>query len=124
MYYTLVIVAVTIRVALRTLSRDEKVLASLALVTLATLRSPFLPGYAVVPSLWLLTLVAAHVAPTLKTMGLVLLAWVALNLTLPQTTSIYSRLVSLLLLLPQATMVVLVVLALRTGRQRTTPSEA
>ena len=64
--YTLVVLALTIIVARRTLKREGEPLAWLTILILASLRSPFLPGYAVIPVLWLLTLLAATVAPTVK----------------------------------------------------------
>jgi hypothetical protein len=111
--YTLIMLAVTIIVARRTLTREEKPVAWLALLVLATLRSPFLPGYAVVPPLWLLTLLAATAAPTMRTLGWVLLAWVALNVTVSQTSSLDPRLISMIFLIPQAVVVAITVLALR-----------
>jgi hypothetical protein len=111
--YTLIVLAAAVIVARRTLTREEKPLAWLAILTLATLRSPFLPGYAVFPPLWLLTLLAASAAPTAKTMGLVVLAWVALNVTVSQLSALDPRLISAIFLVPQAALVALAVLALR-----------
>jgi hypothetical protein len=78
---------------------------------LASLRSPFLPLYAVIPVLWLLTLLAATVTPTFKTLFGVLLAWGMLNIVPP--TSMDPRLVAAIILLPQTVIVILIVLALR-----------
>jgi hypothetical protein len=110
--YTLVVLALTIIVARRTLNREEEPLAWLTILILASLRSPFLPGYAVIPVLWLLTLLAATVAPTVRILGGVLLAWVVLNISLPQQGP-DPRLMSLIILLPQAVIVILIVVALR-----------
>ena len=110
--YTLVVLPITIIVARRTLSREEEPLAWLTILILASLRSPFLPGYAVIPVLWLLTLLAATVAPTVKILCGTLLAWLVLNISLPQQGP-DPRLMAAIILLPQAMIVILIVLALR-----------
>ena len=110
--YILVVLAITIIVARRTLNREEEPLAWLTILMVASLRSPFLPAYAVIPVLWLLTLLAATVAPTVRILSSALLAWVLLNIALPQQGP-DPRLISVILLLPQAVIVILIVLALR-----------
>jgi hypothetical protein len=85
---------------------------------LASLRSPFLPGYAVIPVLWLLTLLAAAVVPTVRTLCFVLLAWLVLNISI-RVASTDPRLSSLILLLPQTVIVILIVLAMRNRPQST-----
>jgi alpha-1,2-mannosyltransferase len=110
--YTLVVLALTIIIARRTLNREEEPLAWLTILILASLRSPFLPAYAVIPVLWLLTLLAATVAPTVRILASALLAWVLLNIALPQQGP-DPRLMALIILLPQAVIVILMVLALR-----------
>lgn len=109
--YTLVALAVTVIVARRPLDRVQQPIAWLAILIVASMRSPFLPGYAVLPALWLLTLLAAVAAPTVRTLGFTLLAWLILNISVPQSQD--PRLSSIILLLPQTVMVILVVLALR-----------
>jgi hypothetical protein len=97
------------------LTRDEQPLAWLAILILASLRSPFLPGYAIIPVLWLLSLLAAVVAPrfgTVRTLCFALVAWLILNISVPQSGP-DPRLISAILLLPQAVIVLLIVLALR-----------
>lgn len=121
--YTLVAVAVTVVVARRTLDREQQVLAWLAILILATLRSPFLPGYAVWPPLWLLTILAARTTPTARTMGVVLLAWVGLNVAVPQA-GLDPRLATLIILIPQAVIVALTVLALRAPQERAAVAKA
>jgi hypothetical protein len=110
--YTLVVLALTIIIARRTLNREDEPLAWLTILILASLRSPFLPAYAVIPVLWLLTLLAATVAPTVRILCGTLLAWVVLNISLPQQGP-DPRLLSLIILLPQIVIVILIVLALR-----------
>jgi hypothetical protein len=110
--YTLIVLSVTVIVARRTLNRVEQPLAWLAILILASLRSPFLPGYAIIPALWLLTLLAAVVGPTVRTLYFALLAWLILNISVP-VSGPDPRLSSIILLLPQTVMVILIVLALR-----------
>jgi alpha-1,2-mannosyltransferase len=110
--YTLIVLAATVVVARRTLNREKEPLAWLTILILASLRSPFLPAYAVIPVLWLLTLLAATVAPTVRMLSGVLLAWVMLNVAVPQQGP-DPRLISVIILLPQAVIVMLIVLALR-----------
>ena len=93
------------------MTREQEPLAWLTILILASLRSPFLPLYAVIPVLWLLTLLAATVKPKLKTLFGVLLAWVILNTVVP--SSVDPRLVAAIILLPQIVIVILIVLALR-----------
>jgi hypothetical protein len=78
--YTLILLAVTVFVARRTLTREQEPLAWQTILILASLRSPFLPLYAVIPVLRLLILLAATFTPTLKTLFGVLLTWVILNI--------------------------------------------
>ena len=92
------------------MTREQEPLAWLTILILASLRSPFLPLYAVIPVLWLLTLVAATVPPTFKTLFGVLLAWVMLNIV--PSTFMDPRLIAAFILLPQMVIVILIVLAL------------
>jgi alpha-1,2-mannosyltransferase len=110
--YTLVVLPITVIVARRTLNREEEPMAWLTILILASLRSPFLPAYAVIPVLWLLTLLAARVAPTVRNLCGVLLAWAVLNIAIPLEGP-DPRLMALIILLPQAAIVILIVLALR-----------
>lgn len=110
--YTLIALGATVVLARQTRNRDEQPIVWLAILILGSLRSPFLPSYGVVAALWLLTLLAATVAPTAKRLCVVLLAWVLLNAVIPQLNPDL-RLVSIALLVPQAIIVVLVVLAFR-----------
>ncbi len=118
--YTLVAVAATGWAGRRAWRDDEKPLVWLAILLLATLRSPFLPqGYGAFPSLWLLTLLAARAVPTPKTLLLTLLAWAALNVYWPTDWPLDPRLLAVANLLPQGMTVALAVLALRQwGRDR------
>ncbi|HTD96034.1 MAG TPA: hypothetical protein VK627_03870, partial [Edaphobacter sp.] len=110
--YTLIALTATVIVARRPLNRVQQPIAWLAILILASLRSPFLPGYAVIPALWLLTLLAAVVAPTVRTLCFAFLAWLILNITVPLSGP-DPRLMAIIILLPQTVMVILIVLALR-----------
>lgn len=70
------VVAIVLTVALARRTRDDRqILAWLAVLVLATLRSPFLPqAYGAMPPLWLLTLLAATFVPTGRTLLLTLAA--------------------------------------------------
>lgn len=56
--YTAVLIATIIRLARRDGDRRDEPLLWIAILILATLRSPFLPGYGAFPSLWLASLIA------------------------------------------------------------------
>jgi alpha-1,2-mannosyltransferase len=110
--YTLIALAATVVLARQTRNRDEQPIVWLAILILASFRSPFLPGYGVLAALWLLTLLAATNVPTAKRLCVVLLAWLMLNAAIPQLNP-DPRLISIAVLVPQAIIVVLVVLAFR-----------
>ena len=110
--YTAVAIWAIVIVARRTLRDDEKPVVWLAILILATLRSPFLPqAYRVFPPLWLLTLLVAAKAPTAKTLSLVLLAWVGLNIFWPMDWPMEPRVRAILNGLPQTATIVLAILA-------------
>ncbi len=76
--WTAAIVALTVVLARRTRD-DREILSWLAVLVLATLRSPFLPqAYGAMPPLWLLTLLAGTLVPTGRTLLLTLAAVVVL----------------------------------------------
>jgi len=84
--HTLVLVAMTAWLALRQPDRRLDPLAWIAILILATLRSPFLPGYGAFPALWLATMVmaVACMRPTLGTVSAGL--WLLLAVQLGQGT--------------------------------------
>jgi len=116
--YTLVVLAATAIAARRTWRLGQEPLVWLAILVLASLRSSFLPGYAVIPVLWLLTLLAATVTPTVRTLWLVSLAWVCLNVAASRSIK-DPRLIVLLILLPQAVILILILLAFRSRADST-----
>lgn len=100
--YTLIAVTAVILAAQRNLRDEEKPLIWMAIVIVATLRSPFLPqAYAAFPSLWLLTLVAANHPTTAKSLGAMLITWAALNIYWPLDWRMDPRWLALLTGVPQ-----------------------
>jgi hypothetical protein len=110
--YTPIVLAATIILARQRRNRDEQPILWLAILILASLRSPFLPSYAVIPAVWLLTLLTATLSPTMKRLCIMLLAWVVLNAAIPQLHP-DPRLAAIALLAPQSVIVVLVAIAFR-----------
>ena len=95
----------------------------MAILILATLRSPFLPQtYGTIPPLWLLTLLAATWAPMTRAPSMILFAWAALNVYWPLDWPIDPRVLAIANTVPQAVTVLLVVLALRRGLELRTNS--
>jgi hypothetical protein len=112
--YSAIAIAATIVFARRPLAASERPLAWLAILILATLRSPFLPDtYAVFPALWLLTLVAAVHAPDAKTLWWTVAAWVCLSAHWPPDWQMDPRLRVVVSAVPQAVLFLLPVLVLR-----------
>jgi alpha-1,2-mannosyltransferase len=112
--YTLVVLVVVVKVSRRPWPDDEKPAVWLAILILATLRSPFLPqAYAAFPPLWLLTLLAARQPPTGKTLLWALGAWLALSIYWPIDWPLDPRVLALVTLVPQAVTVAVAALALR-----------
>ena len=116
--YTAIVVAVTVLVARRSVAEDRLPAVWMAILILATLRSPFLPiAYAAIPPLWLLTLIAARSAPTGRTLAQVVLLWGLLNFYRPVDWPVDPRLLGAVVLLPQAITLGLAVVALRRTRE-------
>ncbi|HEU5181515.1 MAG TPA: glycosyltransferase family 87 protein [Candidatus Polarisedimenticolia bacterium] len=112
--YTFIAVGATIVAGLRPAREDRKPQVWLAILILATLRSPFLPqAYGAFPAFWLLTLLAATSLPSGGVLALTAASWAALNVYWPTDWTIDSRLLAMANGLPQAVMVLLTVLALR-----------
>ncbi|MGA7315170.1 MAG: glycosyltransferase family 87 protein [Silvibacterium sp.] len=114
--YTLIIIAATFVIGMRKLSRNEQPSIWLTILILASLRSPFLPSYGLYPVLWLLILLAATAEPAVRTLCLMLIAWVTLNITLP-LNSADPRIIAAIALLSQAVIVALLVLVLRRNKE-------
>ena len=84
------------------------------MLVLATLRSPFLPvTYAAVTPLWLLTLLGAENVVRGRALTWIGLAWLAFELVWPVDWPLDPRVASAINLVPMATMLALVVLAVR-----------
>ena len=112
--YTLIAIGVIVAAARRPVSESQKPLMWLAVIILATLRSPFLPqAYAGFPALLLLVLLGATFAPTPKTLAGILLTWLALNIFWPLDWAMDPRLLALLSGIPQTVTIALAIVALR-----------
>ena len=112
--YTVILLWAVVRAARRPQTEAEKPLVWLSIILLATLRSPFLPQtYGVVPAIWLVTLLAATYMPSARTIVLVLVTLVALNLHWPLDWGMDPRLRAVLYTVPQAITIGMAVLALR-----------
>jgi hypothetical protein len=107
--WTLVILWLIARIGRRMLCAEEEPLVWLAILVVATLRSPFLPAaYAGVPPIWLLTLVAAAFAPTRRTLAITLACWLPMAVIWPNDWRFVDvRLVLVLALVPSAIMAAL-----------------
>lgn len=111
--YTVIAVAATVWAARHSWREEEKPLVWMAIVILATLRSPFLPqAYAALPTLWLLTLLAARVARSVSSLAVVLVGCVVANLYWPTDWPMDPRVLALLTGLPQALTIALAVFVL------------
>ncbi len=100
--YTLVLLMATVWAARRSWRDEDKPLVWLSILTLATLRSPFLPeAYAGVPGLWLLTLIAARGSGSARSLAGLLAGWIVFNLYWPTDWAMDPRLLAILTLIPQ-----------------------
>ena len=112
--FTVVILWATVKAARRSASEVEKPLVWLAILVLATLRSPFLPqAYAALPPLWLLTLLAATYTPAPRRIALLAGGVLAFNLYWPLDWPLDTRVLAAVNTVPQALTVGIAVLALR-----------
>jgi hypothetical protein len=114
--YTLIVLAATMVIGMRKVTRNEQPLIWLTILILASLRSPFLPSYGLFPVMWLLILLTATVVPAVRALALMLVAWAALNIPLP-INGANAKIIAAMALLSQAVIVVLLVLTLRRGRE-------
>jgi hypothetical protein len=116
--WTLVILWLIARIGRRMLCAEEEPLVWLAVIVVATLRSPFLPqAYAGVPPIWLLTLVAAAFAPSARTLAITLACWLPMAVIWPNDWRFVDvRLVLLLGLVPSALLIALPVRTLWRAR--------
>jgi alpha-1,2-mannosyltransferase len=110
--YTVIVLAVTAALGTQRVSKSQQPLIWLTVLILASLRSPFLPQYGLFPVLWLLILLAATAAPSVRTLCLSLMAWLALNIVVP-VNGADPRLVASMALVSQAIIGILIVLTVR-----------
>jgi alpha-1,2-mannosyltransferase len=120
--WTLVILTATVVLARRA-REDREILSWLAVLVLATLRSPFLPqAYGVVPPLWLLTLFAATLVPTARTLLFTLAAVLVFAHYEPQDWPMALGLRFTLVAVTQAAMIALPLLLLRRAPETAQPA--
>lgn len=116
--YTLVVVGIVVAAARRPVAEGRQPFVWLAILILATLRSPFLPqAYAAFPPLVLLVLIGATRAPSPRTIAAILLTWLALNVYWPLDWPMDPRVLAALSAIPQATTLALALVALRMSRE-------
>jgi len=117
--YTAVAIWAAVVIARRPLPDREAPLAWMAMLVLATLRSPFLPQtYAVFAPLWLLTLLSATHSAAPRTVLLTVAGWLVFDLFWPIDWAVDPRWLALVNLLPQALMIALVILVARAAPAR------
>ena len=105
--YTAIALWMTVLLARRARSDQDKVMVFLAVMILATLRSPFLPiAYGVFPALWLLTILAAPTNATVKSLVGTLAVWLSLAVFAPLDW-LPPHVLAVLTLLPQSMMIAL-----------------
>jgi hypothetical protein len=117
--YTVVVLWATVALARRAHAARELPIVWLAIIVLASLRSPFLPpAYAAFPPVWLLSLLAAQRAPTARLALLTLGVWLALSVFVPIDVA-RPPTIALASFVPQAVTIAVAVSAVRLGlRQR------
>lgn len=124
-HYSVVVIALTVFIASRTLRPAQMPVAWLAVVFLATLRSPFLPqAYGAFPAFWLLTLLAAAAAPTRRRLALTVATWVALGLFVPVDFALDPRWKIAIAFVSQVAAFVVAVAAIRSLSRRPETAEA
>ena len=97
----------------------------LAILVLATLRSPFLPqAYAAVPPLWLATLLFATREPSPRAFTVLVATVLALNVFWPMDSPIDPRVLALVNLVPQTVTVLLAIAGLRSGADASPPYQS
>ena len=114
--YTLVVIGATAWMALYARDRARDPLLWIAILLLATMRSPFLPPYAVFPGLWLATLVAALAWRRPGELSLTIVCALILAVSLGQG-AVDSRLNALVTFAHTVVAFVLVVMAARLVRE-------
>ncbi len=122
--FTIVALVVTFLLGSRTLRDEDKPLVWLAILIVATLRSPFLPhAYGGFPALWLATLLAAQARPSARNLSLVVGAFAVLSFFWPVDWRMDPKLLATISSLPQAmVMAIAFVVVRRELRYRGAPS--
>lgn len=112
--YMVVVLAVTVWAAWRSPRAEERALTWMAIVILATLRSPFLPvAYGTLPPLWLLTLLVAASDPRGRALAAAFGAWLVLSFNWPMDWPIDLRWLAVATVVQLLLIVIVVARALR-----------
>src|SRR4029078_12190505 len=102
---------------------SDSPLVWMAILLLATLRSPFLPQtYASFPPLWLLTLLGATYEPNAKNLAVLILALLILNVMIPVDLGIGPRGLAIITSFPQLATLALGLIGLREWARTTMPA--
>jgi hypothetical protein len=122
--YSLFLLWATYRIAVRPVAARWAPLAWLAILALATLRSPFLPGYGSFQAAWIAAILAAACwrEPRVRLWALGL--WAVLLPTTAGPTAVPPTVVGVLTFVQTAAILALVALALRVGRAEARPEPA
>ena len=112
--YTIIVLGAIAVLAMSTRPAHTEPFVWLAILILATLRSPFLPQvYGTFPGVWLLTMVGAAASPRRRTLVGVIAMWLVFHLYAPPDWSFDMRARLAVAILPQIALIGLTVLALR-----------
>jgi hypothetical protein len=118
--WMVVAVAVTLYLALRARPEVDQAGVWMAIIILATLRSPFLPqAYGTLPPLWLLTLVVAQRSPGIRAALAAATGWLVLAFNRPIDWPMDRRLLAVTSLIQMAVIFVLLYLTIK---RATTPA--
>jgi alpha-1,2-mannosyltransferase len=115
--YTVLVIGATVHVGRRPVDRAYEPLAWLAILMIATLRSPLLPPYGVFPALWIATIVLAAWWPRPLHRRAVLLLWLVLIPVTGAQTLLAPRVHAVVTFAQTLAALALVVVALRLGRE-------
>jgi hypothetical protein len=105
--YTVIAVSLTIVLSRRAQTMQDKILVFVAILAVATLRSPFLPqAYGTFPGLWLIVLLGALAQPNTRNLVTTMLVYAALFVYLP-IDAVSPQALAVIMLAPQLALIAL-----------------